>query len=126
MLRKGYLVLPRRLREAADLVGPAPPAGIRLHESGLSERAKHNLETAGHNADGTSWISPDDPLFGANYYVHEIVSLADSPLSCARCDGILQPGTDSWYAYHDERDFGSVCQECGENYGLNSGLPAEH
>ena len=59
-------------------------------------------------------------------FIHQIVSLADSQLSCARCDGILQPGTDSWYAYHNERDFGSVCQECGENYGLNSGQPAEH
>ena len=80
------------------------------------------METAGHCADGTSWISPDDPLFEANHYVHEIVSLADSPLLCARCDGSLQPGTDSWYAYNDERDFGFVCQECSENYGLNTGL----
>ena len=101
---------------------PAPPPRPRLHESGRSQKAKRNLETAGHCADGTSWISPDDPLFGANHYVHEIVSLADSPLLCARCDGILQPGTDSRYAYNDERDFGFVCQECSENYGLNTGL----
>ena len=105
---------------------PDLPAPIRVHESGRSRRAKRYSETAGHNADGTSWISPGDPLFEANHYVHEIASLADSPLLCARCDGILQPGTESWHAYNDERDFGSVCQECGENYGLNSGLPAEH
>jgi len=104
---------------------PDPPSPVRVQESGRSRRAKHISETAGHDPDGTFWISLDDPLFTANHYVHEIVSLADSPLLCARCDGILQPGAVSWYAYNEERDFGAVCHECGENYGLNTGLPAE-
>lgn len=107
---------------------PDPAARSRFQESGRSRKAKHELQTAGHNADGTSWKSPADPLFQANHYVHQIVSLADSPVSCARCDGTLQPGTDSWYAYNEERDFGSVCHECAENYGLNFDLrlTAEH
>ena len=85
---------------------------IRPKEPSTRPKRKRIRQTAGGNADGTAWISPDDPLFGAIHHVQDTVSLADSPLRCVRCDGILQPGTHYWRAYSDERDFGTACWDC--------------
>ena len=51
------------------------------------------------------------------------MSLADSPLRCVRCGGILQPGTHFWRTYNEERDFGTACGDCEGAPGYLSGVP---
>ena len=99
-------------------LGQIPPRAA----SGLP-KGKRIRQTAGANADGTTWISPDDPVFGATHHVQDTVSLADSPLRCVRCDGILQPGTHFWRTYNEERDFGTTCWDCEGAPGYLTGIP---
>ena len=72
---------------------------------------------AGDDADDRTddgfWISPSDPLFNADFSVHEIVSLADSPMWCARCERMLEPGTDAARALDSTGERGIVCRDCG-------------
>ena len=59
-------------------------------------------------------MSPDDPLFNANFSVQEIVGLADSPMWCARYDRLLGRGTNAARTFHaGER--GIVCRDCGDS-----------
>ena len=102
---------------------PEPHGGIRPQEASRRPKGTRIRQTAGGNADGTAWISPDDPLFGAIHHVQDIVSLADSPLRCVRCDRILQPGTHFWRAYNEERDFGTACWDCEGAPGYMGGRP---
>ena len=69
-------------------------------------------KTFGYTDNGF-WISPKDPFFGAPLTIKETVSLADLPLRCARCDAILEPGTEAQWAYDSEREIGVACQDCG-------------
>ena len=56
-------------------------------------------------------------------YLYRIAELADSPLRCVRCDGILQPGTHFYRAYNAERGFGTTCGDCEAAPGyLGGGL----
>ena len=105
----------------SDLMEKARNSAPR-EASGLP-RGKRIRQTAGANADGTTWISPDDPLFGATHHVQDTVSLADSPLRCVRCGGILQPGTHFWRTYNEEREFGTACWDCVGAPGYLSGVP---
>ena len=69
-------------------------------------------KTFGYTDNGF-WISPKDPFFGAPHAIQETVSLADSPLRCARCDAILESGTKAMRTYDGEREIGVACQDCG-------------
>ena len=102
---------------------PEPRGRTPPREASGLPKGKRIRQTAGANADGTTWISPDDPLFGATHHVQDTVSLADSPLRCVRCGGILQPGTHFWRTYNEERDFGTACWDCEGAPGYLSGVP---
>ena len=78
-----------------------------------------------------------DRTQGVTHYIHTIVEVTDPPSRCARCDVVLNPGADSWYAldckrafdlchnailepgtkaqwaYDSEREIGVACQDCG-------------
>ena len=102
---------------------PEPPGRILPQAANRSPKGKRISQTAGRYADGTTWISPEDPLFGAICHIRDTVSLADSPLRCVRCGGSLQPGTHFYRAYNAERDFGTTCGDCEAAPGYLGGGP---
>ena len=92
---------------------PEPRSRTFPQEPRAARATKSSKKTFGYTDDGGFWISPDDPLFNANFSVHEIVGLADSPMWCARCDRMLEPGTDASRAFDSAGERGIVCSDCG-------------
>ena len=92
---------------------PEPRSRTCPDEPRAARAAKSSKKTFGYTDDGGFWISPDDPLFNANFSVHEIVGLADSPMWCARCGRMLEPGTDAARAFDSAGERGIVCSDCG-------------
>ena len=61
----------------------------------------------------------------ASEHIREVMSLADAPERCARCERILQPGTDASRAHNSEgEEVGVVCQDCGGRRPDLSSLPS--
>ena len=95
---------------------PEPRSRTCPKEPKAARAAKSSRKTFGYTDDGGFWISPDDPLFNANFSVHEIVGLADSPMWCARCGRMLEPGTDASRAFDSAGERGIVCSDCGGSF----------
>ena len=55
----------------------------------------------------------DDALRAGMRYLHQIAEMADSPMWCARCGRMLEPGTDAARTFDSAGERGIVCSDCG-------------
>jgi len=100
----------RRICEATGIVG------IQRLALALATRIQADRKSTGSPekrpgtiVDGIYWTSRDATLFDGNYFVLEVVILAEELERCAYCDTILQSGTDVARTFED----GVFCKDCG-------------